>query len=152
MLLKLNFVHLAGFLDMAKYIAIKPPTDMHQLQFHMFTYVGAQPQQTAIWFGNFWMRVLYCMQLWSISCTVIAKGTLKSFTACFKQCGLLQLGHLNTLCLQNLSLMPTPPSAPPGKKRSGERSRISWAYFPKWWKTNEIARSLIITCTSLTTL
>ena len=37
------------------------------------------------------------------------------------------------------------PRAPPGEKRSGERSRISWAYSPKRWKTNEIARSLIIT-------
>ena len=42
------------------------------------------------------------------------------------------------------SLVPTP-RTPPGEKRSGERSRISWAYSPKWWKTNEIARSLIIT-------
>ena len=42
------------------------------------------------------------------------------------------------------SLVPTP-RAPPGEKRSGERSRISWAYSPKRWKTNEIARSLIIT-------
>ena len=39
----------------------------------------------------------------------------------------------------------TSPRAPPGEKRSGERSRISWAYSPKRWKTNEIARSLIIT-------
>jgi len=42
------------------------------------------------------------------------------------------------------SLVPTP-RAPPGEKRSGERSRISWAYSPKRWKTNEIARSLLIT-------
>ena len=41
------------------------------------------------------------------------------------------------------SLVPTP-HAPPGEKWSGERSRISWAYSPKRWKTNEIARSLII--------
>ena len=40
-----------------------------------------------------------------------------------------------------LSLVPTL-HAPPGEKRSGERSRISWAYSPKWWKINEIARSL----------
>ena len=31
---------------------------------------------------------------------------------------------------------------PPGEKWSGERSRISWAYSPKQWKTNEMARSL----------
>ena len=37
------------------------------------------------------------------------------------------------------------PCAPPGEKRSGERSEIPWAYSPKRWKTNEIARSLIIT-------
>ena len=42
------------------------------------------------------------------------------------------------------SLVPTL-RAPPGEKRSGERSRIFWAYSPKRWKTNEIARSLIIT-------
>ena len=34
---------------------------------------------------------------------------------------------------------------PPGEKRSGERSRISWAYYPKAVRTNEIARSVIIT-------
>ena len=51
---------------------------------------------------------------------------------------------LHSLCLQTCSLMPTP-RVPPSEKRSGERSRISWAYSPKWWKTNEIARSLIIT-------
>ena len=44
------------------------------------------------------------------------------------------------------SLVPTP-RAPPGEKRSGKWSRISWAYSPKRWKTNEIVRSLI---TSLT--
>ena len=42
------------------------------------------------------------------------------------------------------SLVPTP-RTPSGEKRSGERSQISWAYSPKRWKTNEIARSLIIT-------
>ena len=36
------------------------------------------------------------------------------------------------------------PRVPPGEKRSGEQSRIPWAYSPKRWKTNEIARSLII--------
>ena len=35
--------------------------------------------------------------------------------------------------------------APPSEKRSGERSRISWAYYPKRVMTNEIARSVIIT-------
>ena len=34
---------------------------------------------------------------------------------------------------------------PPSKKRSGEQSRISWAYSPKVVKTNEIARLVIIT-------
>ena len=42
------------------------------------------------------------------------------------------------------SLVPTP-RAPPGKKQSGEQSRISWTYSLKQWKTNEIARTLIIT-------
>ena len=45
---------------------------------------------------------------------------------------------------EGLSLVPTL-RTPPGEKRSGEQSQISWAYSPKWWKTNEIARSLIIT-------
>ena len=39
----------------------------------------------------------------------------------------------------------TSPRAPPGEKRSGERSRISWAYYSKAVRTNEIARSVIIT-------
>ena len=45
-----------------------------------------------------------------------------------------------------VSLMSSP-CMPPSEKRSGERSRISWAYMrtSKWWKTNEIARLLIIT-------
>ena len=43
-----------------------------------------------------------------------------------------------------LSLVPRP-RAPPGEKRSGERSRIPWAYYPKRVMTNEIARSVIIT-------
>ena len=30
------------------------------------------------------------------------------------------------------------PCVPPGKKRSGERSRISWAYYPKVVMANEI--------------
>ena len=43
-------------------------------------------------------------------------------------------------------IVPCPsPCAPPGEKQSGERNWISWAYSPKWWKTNEIVRSLIIT-------
>jgi len=44
------------------------------------------------------------------------------------------------------SLVPTL-HTPPGKKRSGEQSRFSWAYSPKVVKTNEIARSVIITLT-----
>ena len=44
----------------------------------------------------------------------------------------------------NTSLV-TSPCAPPGEKRSGERSRISWAYYSKAVRTNEIARSVIIT-------
>ena len=39
----------------------------------------------------------------------------------------------------------TSPCAPLGEKRSGERSRISWAYYSKAVRTNEIARSVIIT-------
>ena len=40
------------------------------------------------------------------------------------------------------SLVPSP-CAPPGEKRSGEQSQIS--YSPKVVRTNEIARSVIIT-------
>ena len=52
------------------------------------------------------------------------------------------------------SLMPSL-RAPPGKKRSGEQSQISWAYYPKPVETNEIARLVIIMehlPTSLTTV
>ena len=42
------------------------------------------------------------------------------------------------------SLVPRP-RAPPGEKRSGERSQIPWAYYPKRVMTNDIARSVIIT-------
>ena len=56
--------------------------------------------------------------------------------------------HQNILSSPNkpsvISLVPTP-CAPPGEKRSGEWSQISWAYSTKRWKTNEIVRSLIIT-------
>ena len=43
----------------------------------------------------------------------------------------------------NFSLVPRP-HAPPGEKRSGEQSRISWAYYPNSVMTNEIGRSVII--------
>ena len=46
----------------------------------------------------------------------------------------------------------TSPCAPPGEKPSGEQSRISWAYYPKAVRTNEIARSVIIRSTALTTV
>ena len=36
------------------------------------------------------------------------------------------------------------PCAPPGEKQSGEQSQISWAYYSKVVRTNEIARSVII--------
>ena len=46
-------------------------------------------------------------------------------------------------CLGLSSLVPRP-RASPGEKRSGERSRISWDYYPNRVMTNEIARSVII--------
>ena len=49
------------------------------------------------------------------------------------------------------SLVPRP-HTPPGKKRSGEQSQISWAYYPKVVTTNEIARLVIMTYTFLTTV
>ena len=42
------------------------------------------------------------------------------------------------------SLVPHP-RTPPSKKRSGERSQLSWAYFLNVIMTNEIAKSVIIT-------
>ena len=42
--------------------------------------------------------------------------------------------------------------APPSETRSGERSRISWAYYPNRVMTNEIARSVIIRSTFFTTV
>ena len=41
-------------------------------------------------------------------------------------------------CRSGTSLV-TSPRAPPGEKRSGEPSRISWAYYPKAVRTDEIA-------------
>ena len=41
---------------------------------------------------------------------------------------------------------------PPGEKQSGEQSWISWVCYPKVVRTNEIARSVIIRSTSLTTI
>ena len=35
------------------------------------------------------------------------------------------------------------------EKQSGERSRISWVYYPKVVRTNEIERSVIITYVAL---
>ena len=36
----------------------------------------------------------------------------------------------------------TSPHTPPGEKRSGKQSQISWAYYPKVVRTNEIVRSV----------
>ena len=45
------------------------------------------------------------------------------------------------------------PHAPPGEKWSDEQYQISWAYYTKGVKTNEIARSVVaIRSTSLTTV
>ena len=49
-----------------------------------------------------------------------------------------------TVRLEMYSFVPCP-RTPPGEKRSGERSRVPWAYYPKRVMTNEIARSVIIT-------
>ena len=55
-----------------------------------------------------------------------------------------QVGCHFVLLNHVLSLVPSP-RVPPGKKRSGERSRIPWAYSQKVVRTNEIVRSVIIT-------
>ena len=46
---------------------------------------------------------------------------------------------------QLLVSLVTSSRVPPGEKRSGERSQISWAYYLKAVRTNEIVRSVIIT-------
>jgi len=52
---------------------------------------------------------------------------------------------LSRFSCESLASLVTSPRAPPGEKRSGERSRISWAYYSKVVRTNEIARSVNIT-------
>ena len=52
--------------------------------------------------------------------------------------------HCDCVCPYQASFVPRL-HTPPGEKRSGEQSRISWAYSPKVVRTNEIARSVIIT-------
>ena len=60
---------------------------------------------------------------------------------------LLREGHHKLDC--RIGVIPpslvSSPRAPPGEKQSGEQSRISWAYYTKAVRTNEIARSVIIT-------
>ena len=58
--------------------------------------------------------------------------------------GLPRWGITININLKMPSLVSSP-HAPPGEKQSGERSRISLVYYPKVVKTNEIARSVIIT-------
>ena len=54
----------------------------------------------------------------------------------------------NPSAIQSIrSRQPSPearPRAPPGEKRSGEQSRISWAYYSKVGMTNEIARLVLV--------
>ena len=57
-------------------------------------------------------------------------------SACMKPC--ICIGR--RLLLYSLVPRPCPP---PGEKQSGKQSLISWAYYPKCGRTNEIARSII---------
>ena len=66
----------------------------------------------------------------------VAKACL-SVAAMFSQIAITADG------LPHPSLVPA--RVPPGEKRSGERSQISWTYYPKQVMTNDIARSVIIT-------
>ena len=59
-------------------------------------------------------------------------------------CDACAADHVVRFTSPSPSLVPRP-RVPPGEKRSGEQSRISWAYYPKRVMTNEIARSVIIT-------
>ena len=52
--------------------------------------------------------------------------------------------HTNS-CIQSLQSLFESCVQPTCASQSGEQSRISWAYYPKAVKTNEIARSVIIT-------
>ena len=56
----------------------------------------------------------------------------------------VRTGSANKSSAVEISLVPRL-RAPLGEKRSGERGRISWAYYPKRVMTNEIARSVIMT-------
>ena len=52
--------------------------------------------------------------------------------------------HIGLLGWVGLVSCPTP-RMPPGEKWSSKQTQISWAYYPKMIRTNEIGRSVIIT-------
>ena len=68
----------------------------------------------------------------------VCEGYMCEVCVCVCVCEGHSKGVYNGSCM--CSLVPQL-HVPPSKKRSGERSRISWAYSPKVVKTNEIARS-----------
>ena len=55
------------------------------------------------------------------------------------------VGYIDLMQLTSISSLMPHLRVPPGEKRSSERSRISWAYYPNVAMTNEITRSVIIT-------
>ena len=71
-------------------------------------------------------------------CVCVCEGYMCEVCVCVCVCEGHSKGVYNGSCM--CSLVPQL-HVPPSKKRSGERSRISWAYSPKVVKTNEIARS-----------
>ena len=91
------------------------------------------------------------MRLHLRMCTILENGTLRNeqlsgsaVNNFFDQGNFEAMKTLSGWEAAHLVSCPTL-CVPPGEKWSGERSQISWAYSPKRWKTNEIARSLIIT-------
>ena len=68
---------------------------------------------------------------------------LKPVRLCYYRSVLVLLGRL-----VKTSLMPSP-RTPPSEKWSGECSQIPWAYSSKVVRTNEVARSVIITYVAL---
>ena len=83
----------------------------------------------------------WCLQAWNIQLiSKLSKGSIPTLSENWTPFALWVEEKASCLA----SLVPTP-RVSLGEKQSGEQSRFSWAYSPKWWKTNEIARSLIIT-------
>ena len=96
---------------------------------------------------------MYNTWLHYVKSCFIALATVRQYTS---NAGTVPVDRVSVICevvewgtniayYQWIFSLVTSPCTPPGEKRSGERSRISWAYYPKVVRTNKIARSVIIT-------